>query len=109
VRNEQEQLRQVRLDVEQDVRSSLVSLRSDHGSLDLQERRASLAEERLQLQLESYRLGSGTFMDLQNASEQAASVQRTLLQRRYQLERALVDLEQTLGMPLGRIAELGGI
>ena len=108
VRNEQEQLRQVRLDVEQDVRSALVSLHSDHGTLDLQERRAALAEERLQLQLESYRRGSGTFMDLQNASEQAASVRRALLQRRYQLERALVDLEQTLGMPFEQIAALGG-
>ena len=103
VRNEQEQLRQVRLDVEEDVRSVLVSLRSDYGSLDLQQRRAGLADERFQLQLESYRLGSGTFMDLQNASEQAASVQRTLLQRRYQLERALVALEQTLGMPFESI------
>jgi outer membrane protein TolC len=107
VRNEQEALRQVRLDVEQDVRSVLVGLRSGHGSLALQERRAELSEERLQLQLESYRLGSGTFMDLQNASEQAASVRRTLLQRRYQLEHALVNLEQTLGMPLGSIAGLG--
>jgi outer membrane protein TolC len=108
VRNQQEVLRQVRLDVEEGVRSVLVGLRSDHGSLDLQERRAELSQERLDLQLESYRLGRGTFMDLQNASQAAASVQRTLLQRRYQLERALVNLEQTLGMPFERIVELGG-
>jgi outer membrane protein len=108
VRNQEEALRQIRLDVEQEVRSVLVSLRSDYGSLALQEKRAELAEERLELQLESYRLGSATFMDLQNASNAAASAQRTLLQRRYQLERALVTLEQTLGMPLDRILELGG-
>jgi outer membrane protein TolC len=107
VRNAQEDLRQIRLDVEQDVRSVMVSLRSDHASLEIQERRAELSQERLDRQLESYRLGSGTFLDLQNASQGLASVQRTLLQRGYQLERALVTLEQTLGMPLDQIALLG--
>jgi outer membrane protein TolC len=107
VRNAQEELRQIRLDVEQDVRSVMVGLRSDFASLDIQEQRAELAQQRLDLQLESYRLGSGTFLDLQNASQQAANVQRTLLQRRYQLERALVTLEQTLGMPFEQITVLG--
>ena len=107
VRNQEESLRQVRLDVEQQVRSVLVTLRADRASLALQERRVERAQERLDQQMEFYRLGQGTFMDLQNASETVASVQRTLLQRRYQFERSLVSLEQTLGMTLERIVQLG--
>src|SRR5690606_8132033 len=107
VRNAREQLRQVRLDVEQDVRSALVQLRSAQGSLDLREEQVALAEERRELQLERYRLGQGTFVDLQNASSQAASARRALLTSGYQFERALLDLEQTLGVPLPRILDLG--
>ena len=74
VRNQEEALRQVRLDVEQDVRSVLVSLRNDQASLALQERRVELAQQRLDQQLEFYRLGQGTFVDLQNASQTTAQV-----------------------------------
>jgi outer membrane protein TolC len=108
VRNQEEALRQVRLDIEQEVRSVLVSLDADHASLALQERRVEIAQQRLDGQMERYRLGQGTFLDLQNASQAAATVQRTLLQRRYQFERSLVNLEQTLGMTLERIVQLGG-
>jgi outer membrane protein TolC len=107
VRNQEESLRQVRLDVEQQVRSVLVSLRADHASLALQERRLEIARQRLDQQMEYYRLGQGTFIDLQNASQAAATAQRALLQRRYQFERSLVSLEQTLGMTLERIVQLG--
>jgi len=108
VRNQEEDLRRIRMEVEQEVRSALVELRSVYASMGLQERRVELAEENLELQLESYRLGRGTFRDLQNAANSAAAAQRTLLARRFGLERALVTLEQTLGMPLERIAQLGG-
>jgi outer membrane protein TolC len=107
VLNSEETLRQVALDVEQDVRSVLVQLRSDHAALALQQRRVDLAQERLSLRLESYRLGRGTFQDLQSASEAAAQAERALLTNRYNLELRLTQLEQTFGMPLERIVELG--
>jgi outer membrane protein TolC len=106
VRNAEETLRERRLAVEQDVRNTLVTLRSDHAALELQERRVALAEERLALRMESYRLGSGTFQDLQTASQGVAAAQRALLSGRFALEGALVSLEQTLAMPLDQIAAL---
>jgi outer membrane protein TolC len=106
VRIGEEALRRIRLDVEQSVRTALVSLRDERAALALQERSAAIAEERLQLRLESYRLGRGTFQDLQTASAQAAQIRRALLTSRYNFELRLVDLEQTAGISLDRILEL---
>ena len=100
VRNQRETLRQQRGEVEQEVRSSLVELRSAHRSMALQERRADLAEENLTLTLDAYRLGRRTFLELQTASEQAAQAQRAALQARFDFQRARVNLERALGMPL---------
>jgi outer membrane protein TolC len=106
--NAEETLRQRRLEVEQSIRTTLVELRSAHASVALQERRVQLAEQRLADRLESYRLGRGTYQDLQAATDAIAAAERALLSARYQLERALVTLEQTLAMPLESIAILAG-
>jgi outer membrane protein len=102
VRNQRETLREQRGEVEQDVRSSLVELRSAHRSMALQERRAELAEENLALTLDAYRLGRRTFLELQTASEQAAQARRAALQARFDFQRARVTLERALGMSLER-------
>jgi outer membrane protein TolC len=106
VRNYEEALRGTRLDVDQSVRTALVNLRAERASLALQEQTSAIAEERLQLRLEAYRLGRGTFLDLQTASSQAAQIRRALLTSRYNTELRLVDLEQTTGIALDRILEL---
>jgi outer membrane protein TolC len=106
MRNTEERLRQGRLDVEQSVRAALVGLRSAYASVELQQKRLAIAEETLKERLDKYRLGNGTFQDLTNATESVAAAQRTLLLRRYDVERGLVELELALAMPLERIAEL---
>lgn len=103
VRNQEETLRQTRLEVEQEVRTLLVDLRSALRSSEIQERRSELAEEQLGLRLEAYRLGNVTFDQLQTATEQAAQARRQALQSRYAVERALVGLERALGAPLGSV------
>jgi outer membrane protein TolC len=108
VRNAEETLRERRLAVEQEVRNTLVSLRSDHAAMGLQQQRVAIAEESLSLRMESYRLGRGTFQDLQNASQGVASAQRALLSGRFTREAALIALEQSLAMPLEQIAALRG-
>jgi outer membrane protein TolC len=108
LRNADEALRERRLQVEQSVRTTLVDLRTAHGSVTLHERRVALAEERFSARLESYRLGRGSYQDLQVATDAVAAAERGLLASRYQLERALIALEQALGMPLQEIAALPG-
>lgn len=100
VANAEQQLRQVRMELEQNIRSLVVNLRSAYRSVVLQDRRVGLAEEQLSLQLESYRLGRTDFFELQNAAESAAQARRQALQARFNFERARISLERALGDPL---------
>lgn len=98
--NSQEQLRQIRMELDQNVRTLVVDLRSAFRSVELQDRRVDLAEEQLELQLESYRLGQLDFLDLQSASESLAQARRQALQARFSFERARISLERALGSAL---------
>ncbi len=107
VRNQRESLREARLDVEREIRTQLVTLRSSHRDLLLQERRAALAEERLNLTSEAYRIGQRTFLELQAVSRELAQARRAALQARFNLERARVTLERSLGMSLDGFLRAG--
>lgn len=98
--NSREQLRQIRMELDQSVRTLVVDLRSAYRSVELQDRRVDLAEEQLDLQLESYRLGRLDFLELQSASESLAQARRQALQVRFNFERARISLERALGRPL---------
>jgi len=107
LRNQQEAMRQTRLELEGEVRTLAQELRQTERTLRLQERRAELAEERRELQFQAYGMGRGSYLELQNASEQAASAQRSALQAGYAFERARINLERALGRPL-TAEETGG-
>jgi outer membrane protein TolC len=100
IRNAEEALRAARLAGEEETRRLLIELESQYRTLLLQERRASLAAERLQLQEEYYRLGQADFLELQASAETSANAQRQVLQARYAFERALIQLERALGAPI---------
>jgi outer membrane protein len=100
LRNQGEVVREVRLSVEEEVRAILRDLTQIERTLALNERRASLAEERRELQFEAYALGRGSYFELQNATDQAALALRTVLQAQYALERGWMQLERVLGRPI---------
>lgn len=100
VRNARASLRETRLQVEADVRGSLLELETQHRRLDVQDRRAELARERLALQQERYRLGQIDYLELQSSVETVADAERQALGARYAFERALIELERALGSPL---------
>jgi outer membrane protein TolC len=100
IRNADEALRAARLAGEEEARRLLVELENQHRTLLLQERRAALAEERLELQEEYYRTGQADYLELQSSAEASANAQRQVLQARYAFERALIQLERALGAPL---------
>jgi outer membrane protein TolC len=100
IRNAEEALRAAQLSGQEEARRLLVELENQHRTLLLQERRAGLAAERLQLQEEYYRLGRVDYLDLQNSAEGSASAQREVLRARYGFERALIQLERALGTPV---------
>ena len=99
--NAEEGVRQTRLEIERDVRSRLIDLRGAWDSYRLAERSSEIAEERLRLAREGYRLTTETFADLQLAIEGAANERRTAINARYDFVAARIELEQVVGGPLG--------
>ena len=98
--NAEEQMRQTRLEIERDVRSRLIDLRGAWDSYRLAELSSEIAEERLRLAREGYRLTTETFADLQLAIEGAANERRTAINARYDFVAARIALEQVVGGPL---------
>ena len=98
--NAEQGVRQARLEIERDVRSRLIDLRGAWDSYRLAERSSEIAEERLRLAREGYRLTTITFSDLQLAIEGAANERRAAINARYDFAAARIALEQVVGGPL---------
>ena len=98
--NAEERVRQSRLEIERDVRSRLIDLRGAWDSYRLAERSSEIAEERLRLTREGYRLTTVSFADLQLAIEGAAIERRTAINARFDFVAARIELEQVVGGPL---------
>ena len=98
--NAEEGVRQTRLEIERDVRSRLIDLRGAWDSYRLAERSSEIAEERLRLAREGYRLTTVPFSELQLAIEGAANERRTAINARYDFVAARIALEQVVGGPL---------
>jgi outer membrane protein TolC len=99
LQNQEDEVRQVRAQVEEDVRELTNELQTAARTLRTQERRVELAEEQVELVREAYRLGQLSYLELQEAQRQAAEARRSALSARYTLERARVELEGLLGGP----------
>jgi len=98
--NAEEQVRQTRLEIERDVRSRLIDLRGAWESHSLAQRSSEIAEERLRLVREEYRLTTVSFSELQSAIEEVIIEQRTAINAMYDFVAAHVALEQVVGRPL---------
>jgi outer membrane protein TolC len=107
IRNQRETLRETRGQVEEQVRSHVVELRSAYTRLLLQERQTELAEERLRLMQEEYLIGRHDLLQLQQAADAVAQARRTALQLRFGFERTRLNLERALGGPLGAQLDAG--
>lgn len=99
--NAQERVRQSRMEVERDVRSRLIDLRGAYESYRLAARTSEIAEERLRLTREEYRLAARNFSDLQRAIEDATNERRATITAQYEFLTARIALEQAIGGPLG--------
>ena len=97
VDNAREALRQTRLEVEQNIRSQLIDLQSAYERYRTAERSLEIAEEKLRLGREAYRLTVRTFTELQQDVEAAATERRNLIAELYAFLEARVTLEETLG------------
>jgi outer membrane protein len=85
------------LRVEREVRNLVDQLRRRSHRLEVLERSADLANERLDLAREQYRLGSIAYFNLQQAIESLDQAQQDVLDERYELLKDWAELEQRVG------------
>lgn len=100
LRNAMETERQVRLQVEEEIRGRLIDLERAWRSLDLARRSLVVAERRLQLTREKYQLATATFEELSTAGEQAAEQRRNVTNEQFNFAIARIALEEAAGVLL---------
>ncbi|MDT8369708.1 MAG: TolC family protein [Longimicrobiales bacterium] len=98
--NQEVTLDQERVDAEAEVRSNLVALRNEWRALQIAERQAAIAERSAALAREEFRLGTRTFDELRTTVDQEADARRQALTNRYTFVDALLDLEESVGVPV---------
>ena len=98
LRNAVETERQVRLQVEEEIRARLIDLERAWRALDLARRSLLVAERRLELTREKYQLATATFEELSTAAEQAAEQRRNVTNEQFNFATARIALEEAAGV-----------
>jgi outer membrane protein len=93
-------LRAQDLQVRADVTSSVLSLRNDRATVDIQRQNVQAARDALQLAEERYRLGIAAFIDVAQARSDYERAQNDLINAVFQYHRDFAALEQAVGRPL---------
>jgi outer membrane protein len=98
-RQAEEDAREARLRVEQQVRAALIDLETAYDALLTQRRSTELSRQRVDLAREQYLIGSSgmTFTNLQQIIDANAREERALVDAEYQFATALVGLELQVG------------
>ena len=82
-RQAEEDLRLRRLEIERDVRQFGAQIQQLAQTLELLERDYQISRERLEMEQERYRLGTGSFLELQSAVGAAQGAEISLIQSQY--------------------------
>lgn len=83
--------------LEQDVRRLVADIRRSARRLEVLERNAELARERLDLTREQYRTGSVDYFSLQQTIESIDAAERAVFEQRYELLKQWAELENRVG------------
>jgi outer membrane protein TolC len=93
------QRRERSLGLEREIRNLVEQIRSSSRRLELLDRSRSLAEERLELAREQYRLGSIPYFNLQQAIDRLTQAEQSLFQERYDTLVLWAELEERAASP----------
>ncbi len=105
--NAKETLRKSRLQLEEEVRSRLIALKTAYQGYRIALRSREIAQERLSLAQDQFRLGSRTFTELQRDIDDAAGAEREVINQLIGFVEARANLEETVGPLEIRAAESG--
>ena len=98
LRNAGEQVRQAELEREEQVRTRYVDLETTWATLRQRETALEVAEERLRIVQEEYRLATKSIEDLRIAVREQATAQRDAVDQRFEFAVALVWLYEAAGI-----------
>ncbi len=82
-RQAEEDYRRARLEIERDVRRFGAQIEALAQTLDLLDRAYAISRERLDMEQQRYRLGTGSFLELQGAIDAVQRAETSLTQNRY--------------------------
>ncbi len=100
LQNAEQTLREARLQIDREVRAAVIDLESAYTNVQLAERSAEIARERLRQGEELYRLGSIGYTELQRMFDEVASTERSVVNAYSQFANALLQLEEKVGGPV---------
>lgn len=92
--------RKLRLGLDKDVRDAYYTLANVYNQLQITSRNRDLAERRLNLERERYRLGAASQLDLRDAQVVYAQAETDNLQKTLSYQSSLIALELAVGRPL---------
>ncbi len=100
--NAEETLWEIKVGVEQGVRSALIDLQAAHREYLTQTRATDLARRRLEISQEQFRAGALSFINLQTIINSLSQEERSLVDAHLNFLLSVVNLEQQVGQPLPR-------
>jgi outer membrane protein len=96
----EESERQLQLSITKDVHDAYFNLVNTYGQIQLTARNRDLAERRLNLERERYRLGAASQLDLRDAEVVYAQAETSDLQTQFSYQSNFIALELAVGKPL---------
>lgn len=90
-------LKQLELDIQQEVENNLLTLKKSERTLELTRRQLLLVEETHRLVLRQFEVGMATSLDLQSAVEQLTSVRQQLVVENLNFALAALMLNKSVG------------
>ena len=97
------QLENQKTTAEISIQNSAKSIMQAQSQLDLRKKNVELAQKTYDMTLNAYNHGSRDLLKLQNAADSLMSAKINLMQQKFTLISAVLDLENTLGIPFGTL------
>ena len=87
------------------IRSSYNTIQQAQAQLDTYEKNVSIMQRAYEMTLSAYNAGSRDLLALQTAIDNLATAKNTLQNQRFTIISAILDLENTLGVPFGTLGQ----
>ena len=110
IENQKTNLKKLQFTLDDTLTSTAIKIRSSYNTitqaqtqLEMYEKNVQLMQRTYEMTLSAYNVGSKDLLALQTAADNLASAKNTLQNQRFTIISAILDLENTLGVPFGSL------